>query len=158
MAGRWTHGRATGFARDSKRYLGMESSPAMARMGGGAFTAHDVASLFLREVVQALEARFDDEVTDIAIATPSGFYETYRAELQTILRGVRRRGPAHPLAEIHAVEALPRLRAFLNNFGGRNPTGQVVVGARRSALARCFRRRATGTEWTCRPPRRPSPE
>ena len=85
-------GRATGFARGFKRYLGMESGRAMARVGGRVFTAQDVAALFLREVIRTLEARFDEELTDITIATPSGFYETYRAELQGILRRVKRRG------------------------------------------------------------------
>ena len=85
-------GRAAGFARGFKRHLGMARGRALARVGGRVFTAYDVTSLFLREVVRALEARFDEEVTDVTIATPSGFYETYRAELRTILRRVRRRG------------------------------------------------------------------
>ena len=85
-------GRAAGFARGFKRYLGTESGRTMARASGRAFTAQDVASLFLREVIGTLEARFGDEVTDITIATPSGFYETYRAELQSIMRRVKRRG------------------------------------------------------------------
>ena len=70
----------------------MESGRAVARVGGRAFTAQDIASLFLREVIRTLEARFDEEVTDVTIATPSGFYETYRAELQAIIRRVKRRG------------------------------------------------------------------
>ncbi len=85
-------GRATGFARGFKRYLGTESGRTLARASGRAFTAQDVASLFLREVIRTLEARFGDEVTDITIATPSGFYETYRAELQSIIRRLKRRG------------------------------------------------------------------
>ncbi|MYI06667.1 MAG: hypothetical protein F4059_04940, partial [Gemmatimonadetes bacterium] len=83
-------GRATGFARGFKRHLGMESGRAMARVGGRTFTAQDIAALFLREVIGALEARFGDEVTDVTIATPSGFYETYRAELQAIVRALKR--------------------------------------------------------------------
>ena len=85
-------GRATGFARGFKRHLGMESGRAMARAGGRMFTAQDVATLFLREVIRALETRFGEEVADVTIATPSGFYETYRAELLGILRGVKQRG------------------------------------------------------------------
>ena len=85
-------GRATGFAGGFKRYLGTESGRAVARAGGRTFTAQDVAALFLREVIRTLEARFGDEVTDITIATPSGFYETYRAELQAIIRRLQRRG------------------------------------------------------------------
>lgn len=85
-------GRATGFARGFKRYLGTESGRAMARVSGRTLTAQDIASLFLREVIGAIESRFGEEVADVTIATPSGFYESYRAELQAILRGVKRRG------------------------------------------------------------------
>ncbi len=84
-------GRATGFARGFKRYLGMESGRAMARVDGRTFTAQDVASFFLRETIRTLEARFGEDIADITIATPSGFYETYRAELQAIIRSVKRR-------------------------------------------------------------------
>ena len=85
-------GRATGFARGFKRHLGIDSGRAMARVSGRTYTAQDVAHLFLREVVRTLEARFGEEVTDITIATPSGFYETYRAELQAVMRNLKRRG------------------------------------------------------------------
>ena len=85
-------GRAAGFVRGFKRYLGTESGRAMARVGGRTFTAQDAASLFLREVIRTLEAHFGDEVTNVTVATPSGFYETYRAELQSIVRRVQRRG------------------------------------------------------------------
>ena len=64
----------------------------MARVGGRTLTAQDVASLFLREAIRTLEARFGEEVTDVTIATPSGFYETYRAELQAIVRRLKHRG------------------------------------------------------------------
>ena len=84
-------GRATGFARGFKRHLDTESGRAAARVGGRTFTAQDVASLFLREAVGALETRFGEDVADLTIATPSGFYETYRAELQTIVRSVKHR-------------------------------------------------------------------
>lgn len=57
----------------------------------------------------------------------------YRAEIvEALCNSIRWRSATHPanaLAEIHAVEALPRLRRILTNFGGRNPTGQAVADA-----------------------------
>jgi molecular chaperone DnaK (HSP70) len=53
------------------------------------FTARDVTFLFLRELLQALEAQFQEPLTDLTIATPCGFYETYRAELQSIVRRLK---------------------------------------------------------------------
>jgi molecular chaperone DnaK (HSP70) len=82
-------GRATGFARGFKRYLGTESQRPMARVAGRTFTARDVAALFLRGLLGRLEAQWGEPVTDLTIPTPSGFYEPYRAELQAILAGVR---------------------------------------------------------------------
>ena len=83
-------GQAEGFARGFKRYLGTESQRTMARVGRRGFTAQDVTTFFLRELIEALETRFDEEVTDITIATPSGFYETYRGELRAIVRRLKR--------------------------------------------------------------------
>lgn len=82
-------GQATGFAKSFKRYLGTESHRTMAHVGRRSFTAHDVAELFLRELIKKLEEEFGEEITDITIATPSGFYETYRAELQSIVRRLK---------------------------------------------------------------------
>lgn len=82
-------GRATGFARGFKRWLGTESQRPMARVGATTFTARDVATLYLRELLARLEARWGEPVTDLTIPTPSGFYEPYRAELGAILARVR---------------------------------------------------------------------
>ena len=65
-------GQATGFARGFKRYLGSESQRPMAVVGGRTFTARDVATIFLRELIKALEASLGEEVTDLTIATPCG--------------------------------------------------------------------------------------
>lgn len=83
-------GRAPGWAAGFKRHLGRESGRTLARVDGRAFNAREVASLFLRELVGALEARFGDDVADITITTPSDFFETYRAELRDIVRGLDR--------------------------------------------------------------------
>ena len=75
--------RAAGFAHGFKRHLGTKSNRAIARVGGNTFTVQDIASRSLREVIRTLEARFGDEVTNITVATPNGFYETYLAEMPT---------------------------------------------------------------------------
>ena len=55
----------------------------------------------------------------------------YRAEIiEALGNAISWRSDPHPanaLAEIHAVEALPRLREVLRNLGGRNPTGEAVA-------------------------------
>ncbi len=79
-------GQAAGFIHGFKRYLGTESQRTMARVGQRSFTAHDAAVLFLRELIGTIEDQFGEQVTDVTIATPSGFYETYRAELRQIVR------------------------------------------------------------------------
>lgn len=70
----------------------------------------------------------------------------YRAEIiEALCNSIRWRTATHPanaLAEIHAVEALPRLRKILTNYGGRNPTGQAVADAIRRLEARASLPRA----------------
>ncbi|MEE8148483.1 MAG: Hsp70 family protein [Longimicrobiales bacterium] len=82
-------GQAAGFIHGFKRYLGTESQRTMARVGQHAFTAHDAAVHFLRELIGTIEDQFGEEVTDVTIATPSGFYEIYRAELRQIVRRLK---------------------------------------------------------------------
>jgi molecular chaperone DnaK (HSP70) len=84
-------GQATGFARGFKRYLGTESQRPMARVGGRTFTAREVATFFFRELLQRIEEQAGEAVTDLTIATPSDFFEPYRAELQDIVRTIYRR-------------------------------------------------------------------
>ena len=50
--------------------------------------------------------------------------------------------PANALAEINAVEALPRLREVLRKLGVQNPTGQAVEGAMKRLEARASLPRA----------------
>jgi len=70
----------------------------------------------------------------------------YREEIVEALcnsiRARSARNPANALAEIHAVEALPRLREILRNIGGRNPAGQVVTDVIRRLEARASLPRA----------------
>ena len=84
-------GQATGFARGFKRYLGVESERPMAKVERRTFSAREVATFFLRELLLRLEKQSGETITDLTIPTPSGFFEHYRAELQSIVREIRHR-------------------------------------------------------------------
>ena len=102
---------------------------------------------------EALRQLGEGALVDAVMAALEGGFELlkahdgeHRAEIiRALCNSIRRREATHPanaLAEIHAVEALPRLRAILNNFGGRNPTGQAVSSAIRRLEARASLPRA----------------
>ncbi len=78
-------GKASGFAMGFKRHLGTESQRPLARFGDKVINARDAATLFFRELFKTLEALYKEPITDLTIAVPTGFYETYRAELQAIV-------------------------------------------------------------------------
>lgn len=83
-------GRAPGWAAGFKVHLGREATRPLTRVDGRSFSARDVAALYLRELVGALEAELGERVDDVAIATPSGSFETYRAELREAVRSLDR--------------------------------------------------------------------
>lgn len=84
-------GQASGFAAGFKRYLGTESQRPLARVGDTVITARDAAMLFFRELVRAIEGHYKEPIVDLTVAVPSGFYETYRAELQAIIHRIKPR-------------------------------------------------------------------
>lgn len=83
-------GQATGFARGFKRYLGSESERPMAKVDRRTFTAREVATFYFRELLLRLEEQSGETLSDLTIPTPSGFFEHYRAELQSIVADLRR--------------------------------------------------------------------
>ena len=83
-------GQAPGFVAGFKRLLGTQSHRTLAQVGRRAITAHDAGALFLRELLTALERESGEQVRDVTIATPAGFYETYRAELREIVKRLHR--------------------------------------------------------------------
>jgi molecular chaperone DnaK (HSP70) len=83
-------GQASGFATGFKRFLGTESQRPLAKVGSRTVTARDAAFLFLRELINTLEQRFQTRITDLTIAVPPSSYETYRAEIQSALRQIKR--------------------------------------------------------------------
>lgn len=84
-------GAAEGFASGFKRYLGREHQRTMARVRGRSFTARDVARLYFRELIDALEEQSGEPVRDVTIAVPCDAFETYRAELRGITESLDER-------------------------------------------------------------------
>ena len=91
----------------------------------------------------------------------------YRAQIVAALghalEGSSGTHAANALAEINAVEALPRLRKVLRNLGGRNPTGEAVSAAIRRLEARASLPRAATaadaqTDTLPRAARQPGPD
>jgi len=82
-------GSSPGFATGFKLLLGQESQRPVARVEQATFSARDAMFFFLRELLRALETQFQEPVTNLTIATPCGFYETYRAELQSLVRRLK---------------------------------------------------------------------
>ncbi len=72
----------------------------------------------------------------------SGYTEEIIAALAGALGGPSGTHAANALAEIHAVEALPRLREALRSFGSQDPAGQAVSAAVRKLEARASLPRA----------------
>ena len=89
-------------------------------------------------VAEALRQLGEGDLVDTVLAALGGdfgrlkaYSGAYRAEIiEALGNAISWRSGTHPanaLAEIHAVEALPRLREVLRNLGGRNPTGEAVA-------------------------------
>src|SRR5262245_3181440 len=84
-------GRAT-FVPNFKLYLDREAARPLARAGGRAYTARDIARLFLRELLAEIERETGERIRDVVLTAPVDAYETYRAELSRIAGslGIRR--------------------------------------------------------------------
>lgn len=104
-------------------------------------------------VADALRELGEGALVDAVLAALDGDFArlkaydgAYRAEIiDALANSIRWRSATHPanaLAEIHAVEALPRLRAILTNYGRRNPTGQTVADVIRRLESRASLPRA----------------
>jgi len=80
-------GRAT-FVPNFKLYLDREATRPLARAGGRAYTARDVARLFMRELLAEIERETGERIRDVVLTAPVDAYETYRAELSRIAGGL----------------------------------------------------------------------
>lgn len=86
-------GRSAAFAQSFKPLLAAEPHrPAVRLPDGRQLPVREVTYLFLRELVAALRREFKTKVVDLTIPAPVGYFEQYRAELQSAVRrlGIRR--------------------------------------------------------------------
>jgi len=80
-------GRSPGFAQSFKRSLATQPHRPMVRVGErDQLSAREVTRLFLQELLLAVKREFGARPTDLTIPAPVGYYEHYRAELQSIVK------------------------------------------------------------------------
>ena len=80
------------FVPTFKPGLSEESLRPLARVGRESVTARDAAHAFLRELLHEVKRATGQRVRDLVVTSPVTAFETYRAEVQQVLRqlGVRR--------------------------------------------------------------------
>lgn len=85
-------GRSPAFAQSFKRYLGAQSHRTALRVGKQEVTVREVARLFLKQLLDAVQRQHGEKVTDLCIPAPVGYFEHYRAELRSLAQqlGVKR--------------------------------------------------------------------
>jgi len=85
-------GRSPAFAQSFKRYLGHQSHRVALRHDGEEVTIRECVRLFLEQLLAAMREYAGAKITDLTIPAPVGYFEHYRAELQTLARslGVQR--------------------------------------------------------------------
>jgi molecular chaperone DnaK (HSP70) len=85
-------GRSPAYAQSFKRYLGHQSHRTALRCGDREFSVRQVTGMYLKEVIAAIQRQSGEKVTDLTIPAPVGYFEHYRAELQSLARevGVKR--------------------------------------------------------------------
>jgi molecular chaperone DnaK (HSP70) len=81
-------GRWPGFARSFKRYLGSQPHRPAARLGTRELSVREVTRWYLQELLRAVRRQRGERVTSLTMPAPVGFYESYRAELQALTRGL----------------------------------------------------------------------
>jgi molecular chaperone DnaK (HSP70) len=74
------------FAPGFKAALGTEASRPLARVDRRVITARAVAHAYLRELLSEIKRSTGRRVRELAVASPISAFETYRAEVQRILR------------------------------------------------------------------------
>ena len=175
----------TSVLKDQDTTLVARAVEALARIGDWRAISHLVRRLgdtkaaddgrpIRDHVADALRQLGEGALVDAVLVSLNGDYARlkaydgeYRAEIiEALCNSIRRRSAAHPanaLAEIHAVEALPRLRKVLTNLGGRNPAGRAVAEVigkleSRASLPRAAKAPDVQVETLPRAAREPGPD
>jgi molecular chaperone DnaK (HSP70) len=81
-------GRWPGFARSFKRHLGSQPHRPAARLGMRELSVREVTQRYLHELLRAVRRQSGRRVTCLTMPAPVGYYESYRAELQALSRGL----------------------------------------------------------------------
>lgn len=76
------------FARSFKPFLGQAPLRTLARVKRQPLSARDVARLFIRELLVEVKATTGERIRDLVVTAPVDAYESYRAELTAILKGL----------------------------------------------------------------------
>jgi len=115
--------RPRGFVATFKGPLARQPLRPLAQFGGRSHSARDIAWHFVRELLIEVKRETGARVRELAVATPVGSYESYRAEVSGVLSrlGVKRvRFLDEPVAAAigYSVSMGTRRRVLVVDFGG----------------------------------------
>ncbi|HTV19896.1 MAG TPA: Hsp70 family protein [Polyangiaceae bacterium] len=115
--------RPRGFVPAFKGALGREPLRPLAQSGGRAHSARDIAWHFVRELLGEVKRQTGERIRELAVATPVGSYESYRAEVAGVLKrlGVERvRFLDEPVAAAigYSLSMGMQRRVLVVDFGG----------------------------------------
>lgn len=130
------------FVSGFKPHLAVSPLRTLARSGGHALSARDVARLFLRELFSEATETSGRRIRDLVVTTPVDAYEGYRAEVASLLRelGVRNvRFVDEPVAAAMGYDIAPGRdrNALVVDFGGGTlDVAFVTLGAKEMSAGR----------------------
>ena len=132
-----------GFVPSFKGTLSREPLRPLARIGGRAYSARDIAWHFLRELLAEVKRQTGEIIRELTVTTPVGAYESYRAEISSVLSrlGVRRvRFLDEPVAAAigYSLSMGARRRVLVVDFGaGTLDLALVEMAADATSNAGC---------------------
>lgn len=85
-------GRSANYVESFKPMLGREATRIMTRANSRAYSAREIARIFLRELLKAAQDTTKEPIRDLTMTVPVDSFEHYRAELQQLASqlGVKR--------------------------------------------------------------------